>query len=239
MQRASSRDSGVLGLRRRLCVLIVVTTLAPVVATTKVTGEILYESGALGPTGLTFGDFNSTSDPSGSYVSDFAFTGVRFELTRPAVTTRVGGHFVIDPGHDDSFFGAIVRLDSGDDIPDSGDLSTPDVLGQTLLNFPTTSAEVFGDLVLSLTPGWHVLVFGSGLFATTGQGGAPANNPDIGAPSYIGYQSSPGWFEISPPNGPFHNFRFVIEGITIPEPNSVISILMSVALMLSAHRSRR
>jgi len=129
-----------------------------------------------------------------------------------------------------------VRLDSATDFPDSGDLSTADVAGQTLLSFPTTSAEVFGDLELSLAPRWYALVFGSGLFGTIGQGGVVANNPDIGSPTYIGYQADPGWFDISAPNGPFHNFRFVIEGNVVPEPNSVISVLVGIALVLAGHR---
>jgi len=90
---------------RRICILIVVAAAASLVTTTITMGEIIFESGTLGPMGLTFDDFGGMPEPSGSFVSDFAFTGVRFELTQPVVTTRVGGHFVIDPGHDDSFFG--------------------------------------------------------------------------------------------------------------------------------------
>ena len=177
--------------------------------------SVIFESGTLGPTGLTFDDFGGgMPEPSGAFVSDFNFTGVRFELSQPVVTTRIGGHFVIDPGHDDSFFGAIVRLDHATDFPNSGDLATPDVLGETLLAFPDASTEVFGDLALSLEPGWYALVFGSGLFGATGQGGAIGNNPDIGSPTYIAHQMGSAWFDISPPNGPFNDFRLVV----IPYP---------------------
>jgi hypothetical protein len=199
--------------------------------------DILFESGTLGPTGLTFADFGGTPEPSGSFVSDFAYTGVRFELSQRAIATRVGGHFVIDPGHDDSFFGAIVRLDNVFDFPNSGDLSTPDVLQETLLTFPDTSTEVFGELALPLDPGWYALVFGSGLFGATGQGGAIANNPDIGSPTYIAHLPSSGWIEISPPNGPFENFRFVIEGKVVPEPNCVVLAAVAATFLLTILRS--
>jgi hypothetical protein len=192
------------------------------------TADVIFESGTLGPTGLTFDDFGGTTEPSGSYVSDFAFTGVRFELTQPAVTTRVGGHFVIDPGHDDSFFGAIVRLHSSMDFPDSGDLSTSDVLGHTLLSFPNTSAEVFGDLELSLSAGWYALVFGSGLFGATGQGAAPANNPDIGSPSYIGHQPGFGWYSFAEIGGFFNDFRFVVHGELVPEASAFGNLSFNV-----------
>jgi hypothetical protein len=200
---------------------------------------ILFESGTLGPTGLTFDDFGGTPEPSGAFVSDFAFTGIRFELTQPAVMKRVGGHFVVDPGHDDSFFGVIVRLNDATDFPDSGDLSTPDVVGQTLLSFPNTSAEVFGDLELPLGPGWYALVFGSGLFGATGRGAALANNPDIGTPSYIAFLPNSQWVDFSTLPGPFENFRLVVEGYFVPEPNSIIATLVALASLRCFFRNRR
>jgi hypothetical protein len=153
------------------------------------------------------------------------------------VTERIGGHFVIDPGQGSSFFGAIVCLDGATDFPNSGNLLSTDVLGRGLLVFPNTSAEVFGDLALPLDPGWYALVFGSGLFGATGRGGAPANNPDIDSPTYIAHQVDPGWFDISPPNGPFHNFRFVVEGQVVPEP-AMGSLMPCVALLFFRRRKR-
>ena len=211
------------------------------VTATNASAEIIFESGTLGPTELTLDDFGGILEPNGSFVSDFAFTGVRFELIQPVVTTRVGGHFVIDPGHDDSFFGAIVRLDDGTDFPDSGNLSTPDVLGETLLTFPYASTEVFADLTLSLEPGWYALVFGSGLFEATGQGGALANNSDIGSPSYIAFRKfvpNSQWIDFSTLPGPFANFRLVVEGKVIPEPNSIVAIAIMFPLLLCARRAR-
>ncbi len=131
---------------------------------------------------MPFSDLTSGDVPATS-VNRFVFTGVRFQLTQPVITSQIGGHFV--EANSGSFFGAIVALDDESDFPDSGDFSSSDFLGSTLLTFPHPSAEVFGDLSLSLDPGWYALVFGSGLFEATGAGAAPRNNTDIGNPTYI------------------------------------------------------
>ena len=64
----------------------------------------IFESGTLGPTGLTFADFDAGGAPDSSGVETNVFSGVRFELTESVLTTRVGGHFVIQPNADDSLF---------------------------------------------------------------------------------------------------------------------------------------
>jgi len=174
--------------------------------------DILFESGTLGPTGTAEGAIPSTNVSAGVY------PGVRFQLTQPVKTEQIGGHFVDDLGG--TFFGAIVKLEDATDFPDSADLSTPDVLGATQLTFPVLSAEVFGDLSLSLNPGWYALVFGTGRFGTSGSGGALRNNPDIGDPAYIGLHLGDGWFNFADLSDvlDFSNHRFVINGV--PEPSS-------------------
>ncbi len=130
----------------------------------------IFESGTLGPTGIPRGVVR------GANVSASVFNGVRFELSVPVITTQVGGHFVGSVGTTDTLFGAIVKLVDENDFPDSGDLSTPDVLGATKLALPEPSAEVFGNLSLTLNPGWYALVFGSGHFGAIGDGAMPLNN---------------------------------------------------------------
>jgi len=182
------------------------------------TAATIFESGTLGLTGVTWDDFLDET-VRGANVSEAVFDGVRFELTQSVVTTQIGGHFVGSPGTAGTFFGAIVKLDDENDFPDSGDLSTPDVLGNAKLTFPVPSDEVFGDLSLSLDPGWYALVFGSGLFDTSGDGAAPLNNPDIGVPSYIAYVSAR-WKNSAPTDGiEFKNYRFVVRGTIVPEPS--------------------
>jgi hypothetical protein len=198
--------------------------------------DILFESGTLGTTGATWTDIVSGAVPD-SVISSTVFTGVRFRLDQPVITTQVGGHFASpDFG---TFFGAIVALNSQSDFPDSGDLTSSDVLGETLLSFPGTSAEVFGELVLPLDAGWYALVFGSGLFGSSGNGGALANNPDIGNPSYIAFQPLSGipWIDL----GTFiTDLRFVVEGKVVPEPSSCgLMISASLLFLSSSVRVRR
>jgi hypothetical protein len=195
--------------------------------------DVLFESGTLGPTGIFIDQIMGDGiHPGGAVVSPVVFDGVRFELTQGALTTSVGGHFVGYPSGDKSLFAAIVRLDNGTDFPNSGDLSTPDVLGHALLAFPNPSAEVFGGLNVHLDPGWYALVFGSGLFGATGRGAALLNNPDIGAPTYFAYEPGIGWFDTSAPNGPFQNYRLAVDGNFVPEPNSAMLVLVAVVVIL-------
>ena len=182
------------------------------------TAATIFESATLGPTGVTW---QQALDGvvQGSGISSTVFSGVRFELTQPVITTQIGGHVFSPNGG--SFFGAIVALDDENDFPDSGDLSTSDVLGHTELTFPVLSEEAFGDLSLTLQPGWYALAFGSGLFGATGNGGMPLNNPDIGEPTYIAFQpgSGVGWVNLV---GFLSDFRFVVKGNVVPEPTSIV-----------------
>jgi len=216
-----------------LRLLIVAAALASMATASSLSAGTIFESGTLGPTGIFADDIGGGTAPGGAIISDFAFNGVRFEITQSVVTSRIGGHFVLDSSTADSFFGAIVQLDDATDFPDSGDLSTPDILGSAILTFPNPSAEVFSDLILQLDAGWYALVFGSGLFGATGEGGALLNNPDIGAPSYIAHQTGVGWVDLSTIPGPFKNYRLVVTGFVVPEPSSAVIVLMATTLLIS------
>lgn len=206
---------------------------------------ILFESGTLGPTGIPYSDLEDET-VRGTNVNLAVYTGVRFFLEDPVVTSQVGGHFIrlTDNGAffgDGTFFGAIVELDDATDFPDSGDFSTPDFLGAAVLEFPEESAEVFGDLELRLDPGWYALAFGSGRFGTSGSGAALRNNPDIGDPEYIAYQNGSGWSTFINPI--FRDHRFVITGVIVPEPGTKhlvsVSVLAAVVLFRVYHHRTR
>jgi len=196
-----------------------------ILAAVPVTAATIYESGTLGPTGIPRSDI-ADEIVAGTNISPDVFTGVRIFFDQPVITTQIGGHFVKNTGADESFFGAIIALDNESDFPDSGDLSTPDVLGSTSLVFPEPSDEVFGDLDLTLAPGWYALVFGSGLFDATGRGVAVRNGVDIGDPSYIAYVSSR-WRNLEGTSIPFENHRFVVSGTIVPEPSSAAFVLFA------------
>jgi hypothetical protein len=180
---------------------------------------VLFESGTLGLTGVTFQDIGNTVP--GTNVNPFVFTGVRFELTTPVVTTQIGGHFA----GNGTFFGALGKLDGEMDFPNSGDFSTSDFVDAALLTFSNPSAEIVDDLATSLDSGWYALVFGSGLFGATGSGAALRNGMDIENPSYIAYQPMSGvtWVEITPA---FNDHRFVLYGTAVPEPSSLLGLML-------------
>lgn len=213
--------------------LLVTLTLA--LAPTVVSAATIFESGTLGPTGIPSIDINSGATP-GTSIDLSVYVGVRFQLNQPVATDQIGGHFV--SGGLGTFFGAIVKLDNENDTPDSFDFSTPDFLGSTSLTFPFLSSdEVFGNLALSLDPGWYALVFGSGLFGTSGDGNAVRNGIDIGNPTYIAAQPFSGvsvWVDI---NSDFPNHRFVVNGQIVPEASSMA--LAGVACILGMQLKER
>lgn len=177
---------------------------------------ILFESATLGHTGIPIAELLNQNVP-GTNVSPTVYAGVRFQLHQPVVTSQVGGHFVANSGG--TLFGAIVELEDENDFPDSGDFMTDDILGSTVLTFPTPSSEVFGDIELTLDPGWYALVFGSGRFETLGSGVAVRNGVAIGSPTHIaGSPSTPDvWSDFTTIH---RGNRFVLRGRIVPEPTT-------------------
>jgi hypothetical protein len=185
----------------------------------------VFETATLGQTGLT---------PSGVGIYNDQFVGAKFELASSVTTTAIGGHFgTTTPIGNNQFFGAIVALSGPNDFPDSADLSTPDVLGTALLTFPNLSAEISAPLSVSLTQGHYALVFGSGLFGATGNGGgATLNNNTIGAPSWISYRPLDNW-NVSNLDGA----RFFVTAI--PEPTAAMLLAVGWSwVFVSAPRRR-
>lgn len=193
---------------------------------------IIFESGTLGSTGITWNDLENQTVP-GTNVNSSVFIGVRFELNQPVVVSQIGGHFVA-PGSS-TFFGAIVKLTNPNDFPDSTNLSTADVLGVAKLSFPSPSAEVFGNLNLSLEPAWYALIFGSGLFGTNGYGGTVENGSDIGTPTYISWTGNGDWSNTTNPI--FRNYRLVVQGAFVPEPSSILTAALSLLIFIGRRRT--
>ena len=123
----------------------------------------LFATGSPGADGQT----------DGSPFGDFQFLGFRFFVPSPVTTEAIGGHMGGLGGVD--VFGALVALSGSADFPDSRDLSTADVRGAARIMLsadgsPSGSRIFSAPLEVSLNPGWHALVFGSGLFGATGSG---------------------------------------------------------------------
>jgi hypothetical protein len=186
---------------------------------------IIFESGTLGPTGVPYSELGDIVP--GTNIKATVFAGARFELKQSVVISQIGGHFVSQSNG--TFFGAIITLTDENDFPDSVDFTTSDFVGSTVLDFPLSSQEVFGNLDLKLEPGWYALVFGSGLFGASGSGGAVRNGIDIDNPSYIVAlpRSTDRWNDIT---AAFPNHRFVVQGDVVPEPSSMI-LVVSTSLL--------
>lgn len=198
---------------------------------------VIYESATLGPTSITKAQVLGDEVPA-SNVVDTNFIGARFQIVNTATTTRIGGHFS-GGFENDTFFGGLIRLSSEMDFPDSGDLSTSDVLGSTLMSFSEPSAETFGHLSVQLTPGWYGVVFGSGLFGTNGRGFAIRNGAEIGLPQYFNWQPSNAWFNLADLGVPgLGNRRFVVEGTQSPEPPASVLALIALSIVAVRRRNR-
>ncbi|MEX2317797.1 MAG: hypothetical protein WD669_11635 [Pirellulales bacterium] len=219
--------------------LIVLCAIAVLFASYRATvsAVTLFQSGTLGQLAVTNEDL-ANEVFSGTAINESVFTGVRFEVAQRVTTSRIGGHF-LGRSSGETFFGAIVQLESDFDFPDSSDLTSPDVLGITTLTFPDPSAEAYGDISLSIEPGWYALVFGSGLFGTNGQGGAIRNGSDLGSPTYINWQPlwpGTGWTDFS---SFFRNHYFILEGTPSPEPQTGLLAIITLATVAWSRPRRR
>jgi len=196
---------------------------------------IIFESASLTQTGISAQDLFNGVPAVG--VSPQVFTGVKFQLLVQTRISRIGGHFVANTidGGEGSVFGAIVTLDDEIDFPDSSDLSSPDVLGSTLIPLPLLSSDASGALSLLVDPGWYAVVFGSELFGAEGFGGVLRNGADIGSPTYIGGQRNTIGFWRELP-AMFINQRFFVEGFVIPEPSTAFFMLFGVGSLLAVRQ---
>lgn len=114
--------------------------------------------------GLIFESAQNTAPTTGSGlgVDNHYFAMHRFFLNDTYTLSSVGGYFEADRNR--NVFAAIVGLNDQDDFPDSIDLSTPDVIGTTLVNIGTSDDDYFGNISLTLQSGWYALAFGAGKF---------------------------------------------------------------------------
>jgi VCBS repeat-containing protein len=123
------------------------------------------------------------SDPGpsggGIAIGDNQFVMIRFQVPAPdpVRTFEMGGQFGGFRGNG-YIFGAIVALTDENDVPDSVDLSTPDVLGTTLIPVfneadPDRSFITRGKLSVEISRGFYAAVFGSGKFGATSDGFSP------------------------------------------------------------------
>jgi hypothetical protein len=164
--------------------------------------EVIYESATMGPTGQT----------EGYLIDSYGFMGSRFYIGNPVQVTAIGGHLFAGWPEDD-IFGAIVRLDGLNDLPNGFPFVSGDVVAYTLFTPNYPSSDFRAQLSVLLEPGYYGLVFGSGLYGATGSAYMPnGGQSDMTGATYFlwdGYYDY-SWYDAAPFQG-----RFVVEGTVI------------------------
>jgi hypothetical protein len=197
-----------------------VATVCGLVMPSSARAEILFESGATGP---------SVTDVLYHPVLGVQLLGWRFLVTEPVSVTGLGGHLLSNDGTR-ATLGSLVALTGPADVPDSFDRSTPDFLATTTLLATSPSSDVQGSIdPLQLAPGWYGLVYGDyaagfGTYMVRG-------NPPLGSNTF---------FAAAHPDSAYYawtvenDVRFFVVGV--PEPATGI---MSGAALLHCLRRRR
>lgn len=182
-----------------------------------------------------------TAFSSGLLVDDFFWPAHRFELASPTKLRTVGGRFT-NWGDPTVVFGAIVALTGPSDFPDSLDLTTPDVVGTTLVGIGADASLEGADrratVSISLAPGWYALIFGAGQFGAPSAGSSSVTMQSLStdlSPSQLPFTA------IQAGNPPGTPPQFVYQSATprfiIPEPSG-LALLGAALAGLAATRRR-
>lgn len=177
---------------------------------------------------LASASLGPTNSGDGFTISSNQFLGWRFQLTSTFQVTAIGGNLQIGSG---SIFGAIVALSGSNTLLPEQSFLPEQVLAATTLDASSGSGDVRIPLSVTLAPGNYGLVYGSGLFATTGSGIILYGNSDFPGSTYFSCSNcmsgSGTWSDSQ-----ITNTRFVVEGnaitsvpVTVPESSSALSLL--------------
>jgi hypothetical protein len=237
MKNWSSKGSGHSRRPNRISRRYVRAMLALVLACTWIS---VFASGATGSP-ITLFDTGSvsigtTGQYGGSAVGTSQYVGVRFQATATAYVLELGGHFGGIP--EASIFGAIAEISGPTGLPNLSALDTdPAVIGSSVFAVPRASEVVWAPLSAELQSGqWYALIFGGGLFGSTGNAYAPY--VDVSENTFV----SSFWY--SPTNGFLGQVDstlgyFGIRGapVSVPEPGT-LSLLGAGLLTICVRRRR-
>lgn len=116
-------------------------------------------------------------------VYDGKFLGAVFTVTQAEAVSAIGGNFT--QYSDGDIFGAIVRLAPGASLP--GELTAANTVAHAVFTPSTGGGDQSVSLSTVLQPGRYAVVFGAGLFGTTGYSGLVSGQGALGVPSFVAY----------------------------------------------------
>jgi hypothetical protein len=189
--------------------------------------DTIYESALLGP-----------QSDTGAWIGAEQFVGTRFHLANPTEVQQVGGAFFSSG----TIFGGIFALSGPTAFPSGNPFDVaPLALTVFEAQYSPFDWDIRTPLNVTLAPGDYALVFGSGLYGATGVGSASTINIDVPGSSCLWWNGwyTPGasWLDWDPAfNGAM---RFVVEGVTVPEPGGMGIFALGAVLMSLASAVRR
>lgn len=182
---------------------------------------IIYQSAA-------FVDYTTSGEPGGYFLDNSRSIGAAFQIIQATDVTSIGGYF--SQYSTDSIFGAIVPLASLASVPSAG----VDSNALAHVVFTPVGTDQLVSMNVHLDPGFYGVVFGSGLWGTTGTS-ALVSGQD-GANSQLFSGTGTGWNTFAPAD-----MSIEVDGTVAPVPEPSESALLVgglAALGLVLHRRR-
>jgi hypothetical protein len=149
--------------------------LVAVFASSAAHADTLYQTAA-------FVDYSAAGEPGDYYIDDSRYLGAVFSLAKASDVTGIGGYFTQYSGG--NLFGAIVSVDA---YASTGDFASS-VVGHTMIT--PDGLDDTAALNLHLAAGNYAVVFGSGLYGTSGTSGLVSGQDGSGATIISGTPAS-------------------------------------------------
>jgi hypothetical protein len=219
------RSARVLARGLFLAVSSVVVGVALLATATAVHADTILETVPYVPETYEGGDISIMKDQ---------MVGARFHVNATTTIDHIGGALSLDatsyPGNR-MLFGAIVALaDSPWGVVPSGSPYQLAPLAVTTFTPPGEYDErqlVLLPLSATLEPGDYGVVFGTGLFGATGLGAMFTTNvPSPAGTFFVSYHNYDWNLNLGDPSE--RSYCFVVTGTTVPEPGSIVLLLIGV-----------
>jgi len=174
-------------------------------------------------TGVDNGEFVIQSTPN-----FMRFVGASFTINQQTDITGIGAQFGGFPSG--TIFGAIVPLASLTALP-AGSPSQLESISVADVEFSVSGGihDILQPLSVTLNPGTYGVIFGSGLFGTSGFAGLGDGNATVGSPNFFDFQqvASPDWKVLNA-----DGVRLFVEGnvvTAVPEPSTWAMMILGFA----------